>query len=436
MADERLRTKRELKRLFTNLRGKPITDDMISILIDTLWRDRSNHRTSGFYNAGGYDAEISFNTTTRIFSIKPFDPLVEGFEPRYSFFSWANQAVPYRIFSEYQIEIPDEEGLFCVYFDTEPEPGRSQVLYYKKNPTPQELEIIHTSKVLISCFYWDATNNELLHFGDDKHGSQWNPQIKWYLHNSLGARCKTGLQITNYEINGDGSANNHAQFIVSAGAILHDDFELNIPESTVTMPVLFFFNQTPRFLSNNGYSVLTSNRLLYNSGLTSLAAADSGNFVIYHYFATNEINNPSRKIISVMGTAQYTTIQAAFTGTQAELDTIKNQMPMKGKCYIDSAIFQTSDNYTNAVKSRIIGFVSSLWPDTREYITEMLQGDIDGVNTVFTTSKPYRTGEITVLLNGLKEYQFSEINETTIQLATPPMATGFKDITECIYKLK
>lgn len=436
MADERLRTKRELKRLFTNLKRKGITDDMISILIDTLWRDRSNQRTSGFYNPGGYDAEISFNTTTRIFSIKPFDPLVTGFEPRFSFFSWAHEAVLNRIFSTHEIEIPNEEGLFCVYFDTEPEPGRNQILYYKKNPTPQELEIIHTSKVLVSCFYWDATNNELLHFGNDKHGSQWNPQIKWYLHNSQGAQRKTGLQLSGYVINGDGSANNHAQFIVSAGVILHDDFELNIPESTVTMPVLFFFNQTPRFLSNNGYSVLTSNRLLYNSGLTSLAEADSGNFVIYHYFATNEISNPSRKIISVMGTNQYTSVQAAFTGTQAELDSIKNQMPMQGKCHIDSAIFQTSDNYTNAVKSRIVGFVSSMWPDTREYITEMLQGIVNGINTIFTTSRPYVSGKISVLLNGLKEYQFSEINETTVQMNTPPENSGFTDIIECIYKPK
>jgi len=37
---ERLRTKSELKRLFTNLRRKLITDNMMSILIDVLWRDR------------------------------------------------------------------------------------------------------------------------------------------------------------------------------------------------------------------------------------------------------------------------------------------------------------------------------------------------------------------------------------------------------------
>jgi hypothetical protein len=40
MADERQRTKSELKRLFSNLRRKMISDNMMSILIDVLWRDR------------------------------------------------------------------------------------------------------------------------------------------------------------------------------------------------------------------------------------------------------------------------------------------------------------------------------------------------------------------------------------------------------------
>ena len=150
MADERLRTKRELKRLFTNLKRKGISDDMISILIDTLWRDRANLRTSGFFHAGAYDAQFEFNVETRKFTIIPFDPLVEGFEPRYSIFSWSNLAVLHRIFTPHEIEIPNEEGLFCVYFDKEPDPGRNQILAFKKNPTQQELEIIYTSKVLIS----------------------------------------------------------------------------------------------------------------------------------------------------------------------------------------------------------------------------------------------------------------------------------------------
>lgn len=82
--------------------------------------------------------------------------------------------------------------------------------------------------------------------------------------------------------------------------------------------------------------------------------------------------------------------------------------------------------------------INSLWrsPVADLTLTEMLQGNIDGVNTTFTTSKPYVSGKITVLLNGLKEYNFTEINETTIQMLSPPKNTMFTDVLQCIYTVK
>jgi len=437
MADERSRTRTEVKRLFTGLKQKGITDEMMSILIDFLYRDPVNFRNSGFEFAGSYDSQISFDVNNLLFSIKPFDPLADGFQPRYGIFSLSTSSAFQRFYDELTIEIPDEEGLFCIYFDKEPDPGRNQILTFIKNPTTDQLQIIYTTKVVVSFIYWDEENQQVLHFGDDRHGSEWNSQIHWYLHKAFAARRETGLQIIDYIINGDGSNNNHTQFRISAGIILHDDFELEIPESTTTIPVLYLLNNVPRFASNFGYSFLKgSNRLYFNAGLSELTEADNDNFVIYHYFATNEIENSSRKIISVMGIEQYTSLQAAYTANRAELNEIENSLPMQGRCYIDSAIFQYSDNYTNDLKSRLVGFVSSLLPEAIEPVTEMLQGDIDGINTLFTTSRPYAAGKISVLLNGLKEYQFSEINETKVQLVTPPKKTGFTDILECIYKLK
>ncbi len=398
MADERLRTKRELKRLFTNLKRKGISDDMISILIDTLWRDRANLRTSGFFHAGGFDAQFSFNIQTRIFSIVPFDPLVEGFEPRYSIFSWSNLAVHHRIFTPHEIEIPNEEGLFCVYFDKEPDPGTSQILTYKKNPTIQELEDIYVSRVLISCFYWDAANNELLHFGNDKHGSEWNPQLHWFIHTTQGAKRKSGLQFTGYILNGDGSSNNHAKFNITGGVMLHDDFEMTIPTSSNTIPVIYSFGTYPRFLANNGYAFAGSGRVYFNSGQISLVQADSNNLVLYHIFATNEILTASRKIISVMGTAQYTTLADAYQGISGELDGIVTYMPQQGRCYLGSVIIQTSDDYTNDKKARIVALTGNethppvtIAPGSKQYLfvneKQELEIDIDALPIVPSTDE-------------------------------------------------
>ena len=184
-------------------------------------------------------------------------------------------------------------------FRSEPDPGRNQILFYKKNPTPQELEQLYISKILISFLYWDATNNQVLHFGDDRHGSEWNPQIHWYLHTTLDAQRKTGLQFTGYLLNEDGSLNTHAQFSITGGAMLHDDFELEISASANTIPVLYSLDTVPRYLTNTGYAFGGATRVYYNLNLLSLAQADSGNYVLYHIFATNEILTESRKIISV-----------------------------------------------------------------------------------------------------------------------------------------
>ena len=354
MADERLRNKSELKRLFTNLRGKNITEEMMSIAIDSLWRDKLVQRTSGFEFPGHFDSEISFNTSTRIFSIKPWDPLVEGFIPRYGIYSYLDHPIFHRHFEPFEIEIPNEEGLFCVYFDNEPEPGSSLILFYKKNPTQQELEDIYVSKILVSCLYWDATNDELLHFGEDRHGSEWNPHIQWYLHTVFGAKRTSGLQFTGYQLNADGLLNSHAKFSITTGSILHDDIKLVINASSTTIPVLYSDSNKPRFLTKTGYAFAGSPRPYFNSGLNSLTVVTSGNYVLYHIFATNEILSETRKIISVMGTSQYLTIGEAFKGIESELDSIYTYLPYQGRCYLGTVIYQTDDAYSNSVNTRIV----------------------------------------------------------------------------------
>lgn len=63
-------------------------------------------------------------------------------------------------------------------------------------------------------------------------------------------------------------------------------------------------------------------------------------------------------------------------------------------------------------------------------------GDIDGVNRVFTISKPYVAQSIIVYVNGLKEHNFAETTDTTITLDTAPKNTGFIDYIEVTYLKK
>ena len=358
MTDPRPYSKKELKALFTHLERKGITDDMMERLIETLWRNKYTMRTSGFANTGGPDAVIAFDNATRIFSITPLDPEVETYVPRFAFYTWNYTADYHQRFSKEEIELPDEEGLYCIYYDTE-ETDRVHKLFYAKNPGELKIKNIFYSKVIVTFIYWDAAAGEALHFGDDRHGSEWTPQIHWYLHNAFRARRKTGLQFTGYSLNGDGSLNDHAKFNITGGVMLHDDFEITIPGSSTSIPVLYSFGTLPRFLANAGYAFAGSSRVYYNSGQISLAQADSGNYVLYHIFATNEILTASRKIISVMGTAQYTTLADAFQGVNPELDGIVTYIPHQGRCYLGSIIVQTSDDFANDVKARIVALTGN-----------------------------------------------------------------------------
>ncbi|WP_297095616.1 hypothetical protein [uncultured Draconibacterium sp.] len=380
MADSRLRTKQELKRLFRNLKRKGITDDMMNILIDTLWRDRVVNRTSGFYFPGGEDCHILFENSSRTFTIQPVDPLVDGYKPRFLFYSFTNRPVLQRKYYVETIVLPDEEGLFVVYYKSD-ESNSDYVLAYKKNPTEEELQAIYEDEIVITFIYWDATAKQALTFGEDRHGSEWNPQIHWYLHNAFhGRRNPGGLNVTGMQINEDGSADAHAQFSVTAGGFSHDDIPIAVDSAaggTSAIPVLYFSGagSYPRFSSQTGFQVLNSGRLVYNQNSQSLTQCTNGWFVAYHVFATND-RLDGQQIISVAGQNQYEKLAEAFAQVQNEVNTIYGLSPQQGLCYLGSVIYQTSDAYTNAVKARIAGFSGdeehpavSIAPGSEDYLS-------------------------------------------------------------------
>ncbi|MFH1118269.1 MAG: hypothetical protein V1775_00490 [Bacteroidota bacterium] len=68
--------------------------------------------------------------------------------------------------------------------------------------------------------------------------------------------------------------------------------------------------------------------------------------------------------------------------------------------------------------------------------TEILIGQVNGINRVFSTSSPYVTLRINVFKNGLKEIYFVESSDTSVTLDEPPLSNGFSDKIEALYILK
>jgi hypothetical protein len=358
----RIRTKKELKKLFTNLKRKGISDDMMSTAIDALWRNKVTTRSSGFYWAGGVDSVITFTNLTRTFSISPYDPEIEDWAPRFGFYFNGVEICYVRKWSEETIEIPDEEGLYFIYYDTG-ETSLLQDLSYIKNPTDAELKKIYETKTLISAIYWDYDNQQALTFGDDRHGSEVNPQQHYINHQTLhGLRQAGGLSVSGMLISEDGSLAAHAQFTVSAGSFWHDDFVITVDEvagGTSALPVLYFSGSSnyPRFTTLTGFQVAIAGtgRLAYNANSESITECTEGYHVAYHVFATND-KLSGQQIISVMGQAEYDKLATAFAEAKNEVNNIYALAPQQGLCYLGSVFLQTSDNYTNAVKGRLVGF--------------------------------------------------------------------------------
>lgn len=72
----------------------------------------------------------------------------------------------------------------------------------------------------------------------------------------------------------------------------------------------------------------------------------------------------------------------------------------------------------------------------KQLISEQLSGVINTTNRIFTTSKAYTSGSISVFINGIKDSGFSETDETTITLDEAPSNVGFTDKIEAIYSSK
>ncbi len=360
MTDPRPYSKKELKQLFTNLNRKGITDDMMERLIETLWRNKFTMRTSGFANTGGPDAVIAFDNATRKFSITPLDPEVETYVPRFAFYTYNYSAEYHQRLNPEEIEIPNEEGLYCIYYDTE-ESDRVHKLFYVKNPGELKLKDLYYTKVIVSFVYWDYDAQEALHFGDDRHGSELNPQLHWIIQSSGFAKrfMDGGLTLTDYVINGDGSSNSHVNWKVSTGKFWHGDFLIDIPVAgeLTNIPVLSWSAGLPR-LSNSALPVVYTSRLNFNPDGDSITAAASGKYVMYHAFATND-RLAGHHVISVMGRNQYETLADAYAGLDAELLTLFSQMPQSGKCYLATLFYEVDDTYTNAMKARLVSIAES-----------------------------------------------------------------------------
>ena len=203
------------------------------------------------------------------------------------------------------IQISNVEGQHWIYYDST---GTIQELV---NPTVAQLEALFTNgNATVSFIYWDAADAKALFVNQEQHGINMTPQVHSYLHITQHTKWLDGLAMTNVVADGSGGSNASAQFGVATGDIADEDlyFTLAGVTSTTGLPVAYLSGASPvlRIASQAGYSVLNApGGLIYYNQLTggswTRTAISTGNYVLYHIFATTSQINP---IVSVMVQAQ------------------------------------------------------------------------------------------------------------------------------------
>ncbi len=304
--------------------------------------------TSGFPNRT--TSIISVNNTTREFTITPigsYDIYING----YKITKTVAETVTFT----------DTEGLHFFYFN------QNNVLIH--TTLASEFGEAILSGVFVAGIYWDTDSNTTILLGDERHGLM-DGRTHYHLHNSFGAQWYDGGALGNIIVDGTGNIATHAQFSVSNVTLADEDI---VHKSSNTSQVLTFPAQIPIYYRTgadgywrrktpdiypmiyNGTAGYSGTYVPYNQWTGStwqLTSVTSGNFVLIHFFAGNDINNT---VFGIQGQAQYATIADARTGASTEIASLSGtaQLLYPEFVKLGTIIIQTGNSYSNTPRARI-----------------------------------------------------------------------------------
>ena len=308
-----------------------------------------SNEPTGFPNRD--DSIIAFDNGTRTLTVAPASGQFEYYV----------QGVKYTHLSAASKQITDTEGLWHFYFDG----------YTLEATQTFDINII-TSKAYVAILYWNASDNEAVYFGEERHGLTMDGATHRYLHNLNGAVYINGLGLGDFVVDDTGNNDSHARFSVADGTIYDEDIVHSIVDgapqflSTIAnLPVLYRLGAAGSWRKKTADTFpviypgtvpsygLTNTRLAYNdfNGTAwSLQEVPNGNFVLVHVLATNDTSTP---VVAILGIEQYGNRNAARDGARTELASLAG-LPFSELVPVGTVIFQVSNGYTNAVKARIV----------------------------------------------------------------------------------
>ena len=308
--------------------------------ISIPFQQKTNEPT-GFENRT--DSVISFDNGTRTFSISPAAT---------SYTYWQD-GEKFTITSATTVQIENTTGIAWIYFD-------SENLVATSNITETQIDTLFKRKATVISIYWNTATSTSVYLGEERHGIQMDGQTHEHLHHSFGTIIRSGVGLNTITADASGATDNHAQFGTATGEAADEDIELSVTANASTTGLTLYYKNgsTSAWVTttNAGFSIATTGtgRMAYNQnsgGTWSLTEVTNNRFALCHVFVSTEINN---NMIAVIGENEYTTLNNARSGATTEINTLlTGDLPGLEIRAVGTVIFQTSNAYGNAVKSRI-----------------------------------------------------------------------------------
>lgn len=286
------------------------------------------------------DSTISFNNGTRTFTIQPavtsYDFYIKG--TKYT----KNAAI--------NLVLPNTAGNHFIYFDNTGTLTSTQVF----------TSAIITDFAFVSIVYWNTDTSLRTYFAEERHGLVMDGETHAYLHTVLGARYISGGALVGFQVDGTGNLNTNAQFTSDLGSIRDEDILVSYAAQS-QIPILYRQGQLWRKKTADAFPLIYSgtagytganNRIPYNQftlGSWQLTQAAANRFVLVHFFATNDQDNP---VIGIQGIAEYQTIPDARQAANSEIASLSG-LPFAESVALGSVIFETSSSYSNTPRARV-----------------------------------------------------------------------------------
>ncbi len=267
-------------------------------------------------------------------------------------FSYLHDGVLYTKTGPQTKTIDGTEGMWIFYFD-------GATLTAANAPNHAKYDDVWLNEAVVALLYWDATNNDgrLMY---ELHGARKSPATHHWIHDHIGSDYLTGMALADFVIDDDGDDAEDAQFSIASGEFSDEDIDHSLAaiNKTTGAEIWYLDGANWRWTTNAGYSILTTGtgRMAWNN---AGAQAEVGNndFALCHIFATTigDDAGENPKYIAVQGQATYATKKLARAGAETEINALAfGTLPLQEIIPVGTVIFQSSNGYGNAVKSRTV----------------------------------------------------------------------------------